>query len=265
MGYVELTKYKTEDATILAYLEQVLKACNRARTWSPRFSRSAASGKRRRKPVAVTPIVKEAMKLLRSSVPATVDIRQSYVNGNDTVLADPTQVHQVLMNLCTNAVHAMGRGRRSCGASRPVRRSRPASPAYDLELKAGAYLELTVSDTGKGIDPAVKDKIFDPFFTTKKPGEGTGLGLSVVYGIVKDHGGVITMESEPGRRDNIYGFAAADRDRPAAGDHESTIIPKGSGSILLVDDEEPIASLGQEMLTSLGYDVSVRFSSIEAL
>ena len=265
MGYVELTKYKTEDATILAYLEQVLKACNRARDLVTQILTFSRQREKEKRPVAVTPIVKEAMKLLRSSIPATVDIHQSYVSGNDTVLADPTQIHQVLMNLCTNAVHAIG-DRQGFLAVRLGRCDiLDGSQAYDPELKAGAYLQLTVSDNGKGIDPAVRDKIFDPFFTTKKPGEGTGLGLSVVYGIVKDHGGVIAVESEPGQGTTFtVSLPLIEIDHRHEG-QETAIIPKGSGCILLVDDEEPIASLGQAMLTSLGYDVSVQLSSSEAL
>jgi len=132
-------------------------------------------------------------------------------------------------------------------------------------LKEGPYLQMVVSDTGEGIDPAVRDKIFDPFFTTKASGEGTGLGLSVVYGIVKDHGGMIHVESESGKGTAFtIHLPLLDAEKEWEGP-EMALIPEGTGHILYVDDEEPVASLGREMLTSLGYDVAVRLSSIDAL
>jgi len=203
------------------------------------------------------------MKLLRSSLPATVEIRQSYQIRRDTVLADPTQIHQVLMNLCTNALYAM---RNQVGVLEVrLEEKEIAAAGSDQERQIAPYLQLVVRDTGEGIDPAVKDRIFDPFFTTKKAGEGTGLGLSVVYGIVRDCGGEIHVESEPGRGTTfmvLLPLIAADGRR----DELSPVaLPRGRGRILFVDDEAPIATLGQEMLASLGYEVAVRFSSHDAL
>jgi PAS domain S-box-containing protein len=266
MGFAELAKFKTTDVETHPYMDQVLKACGRAKDLVKQILTFSRQREQEKKPVAVTPIVKEAMKLLRSSLPATIEIRQSYTNGDDTVLADPTQLHQVIMNLCTNAVHAM---REREGGVLEVRLDRQVIsadyPAYDPLLKSGDYLQLTVSDTGEGIDPAIRDKIFDPFFTTKKPGEGTGLGLSIIYGIVRDHGGVIAVESKPGEGTtftvSLPLIDVADQQE----DQEPAVIPRGSGRILLVDDEEPIASLGEGMLTSLGYEVTIRFSSRDAL
>jgi len=265
MGYAELAKFKTADKKIHPYLEQILKACDRSRDLVKQILTFSRQQEQEKRPVAVTPIVKEAMKLLRSSLPATVEIRQTYANRHDTVLADPTQIHQVLINLCTNALHAMRNREGVLDVRLEEQLLSPEDPPYDPELREGAYLKLTVSDTGEGIDPVLKDKIFDPFFTTKDAGEGTGLGLSVVYGIVKDYGGVIAVESEPsqGTVFTIY-LPLLDAD----GRHEEkemADIPRGRGRILLVDDEEPIASLGWEMLSSLGYEVAVRFSSHDAL
>ncbi|MEI7637008.1 MAG: PAS domain S-box protein [Syntrophus sp. (in: bacteria)] len=265
MGYAELAKFKTVDVKIYPYLEQILKACDRSRDLVQQILTFSRRREQEKKPVAVTPIVKEALRLLRSSLPSTVEIRQLYNARHDTVLADPTQMHQVLMNLCTNAVHAM-REREGVLEVRLAQDVLSAdNPAYHPELKEGAYLQLVVSDTGDGIDPAVKDKIFDPFFTTKEPGEGTGLGLSVVYGIVKDHGGIIFVESELGKGTVFtihLPLIAADGKLEG---QEIISIPNGKGCILYVDDEEPIAAMGQDMLTSLGYDVTVRFSSRDAL
>jgi PAS domain S-box-containing protein len=264
MGYTELVKFKTTDTEIYPYLEQILIACARSRDLVHQILTFSRQREQEKKPMAVTPIVKEALKLLRSSLPATIEIRQLYHAQYDTVCADPTQIHQILMNLCTNAVHAM-REREGVLEVRLGQQVLSAyHPAYHPELKEGAYLQIVVSDTGEGIDPAIKDKIFDPFFTTKKSGEGTGLGLSVVYGIVKDHGGIISVESEIGKGTAFticLPLIVADEEREG---QETAPIPKGEGCILYVDDEEPIAALGQEMLNSLGYDVTVRFSSHDA-
>ena len=265
MGYAELARFKTKDVAIHPYLEQLLKACDRARDLVQQILTFSRQREQEKKPITVTPIVTEVMKLLRSSLPSTVEIRQRYTNRYDTVLADPTQIHQVLMNLCTNAVHAMREGEGVLEVSLRQVEIPADNRAYNPALKAGAYLQLIVSDTGKGIDPAIKDKIFDPFFTTKNTGEGTGLGLSVVYGIVKDHGGAIAVESKPGEGATFtISLPLIDTAEELEG-RESSVIPKGRGSILLVDDEEPLASLGQDMLTSLGYEVAVRLSSRDAL
>ncbi|MEI7638344.1 MAG: ATP-binding protein [Syntrophus sp. (in: bacteria)] len=265
MGYAELAKFKTTDVKIHPHMDQVLKACGRAKDLVQQILTFSRQREQEKKPVAVTPIVKEAMKLIRSSLPATVEIRQSYTNGNDAVLADPTQIHQVLMNLCTNAVHAMREREGVLEVRLDQQEISVGYPAYDSEAKPGAYLQLTVSDTGEGIDPAIKDKIFDPFFTAKQPGEGTGLGLSIVYGIVRDHGGIIAVESNPGEGTTFTVSLPLIDVAGLREDQESTVIPRGSSCILLVDDEEPIASLGKEMLTALGYDVVVRLNSRDAL
>ncbi len=265
MGYTELVKLKTTDINIHSYLVQLLKACGRAKDLVQQILTFSRQREQEKKPVAVTPIVKEAMKLIRSSLPSTVEIRQSYTNRYDTVLADPTQIHQVLMNLCTNAVHAMRKREGVLDVSLRQNEILADDRAYNPELKAGAYLQLIVSDTGEGIDPTIRDKIFDPFYTTKKSGEGTGLGLSVVYGIVKDHGGDITLESKMGVGTTFtVSLPLIDADAEQEG-LESAVIPRGKGCILFVDDEEPIASLWHGMLTSLGYEVEVRLSSSDAL
>ena len=265
MGYVELARYRTADTAIQAYLEQVLTACNRARDLVAQILTFSRQREQEKKPVAVVPIVKEAMKLLRASLPATIEIRQHYEIDNDTTLADPTQIHQVLMNLCTNAVHAMRdhEGVLEIVLSEQIISAGPV--VYQQDIHPGHYLKLSVSDTGEGIDPAIQEKIFDPFFTTKKQGEGTGLGLSTVYGIVKDHGGIIELETAPGSG-TTFTILLPLIDAVGQGeDRTPEDIPRGSGRILLADDEEPMASLGAEMLASLGYDVSVRLSSRDAL
>ena len=205
------------------------------------------------------------MKLIRSSLPATVDIRLTYTNKETMILADPTQIHQVLMNLCSNAAYAMrGKGGllKVAIAEEYFKGVRAASsPA----LTEGRYLKLMISDTGHGIEPALIDRIFDPFFTTKGPGEGTGLGLSVVYGIVKNHGGAISVVSEPGAGTTFVIYLPLAEADESPEELNDVIIPRGTGRVLFVDDEEHIASLGKEILTALGYDVTVRYSSLDAL
>ncbi|OPZ24984.1 MAG: Blue-light-activated protein [Deltaproteobacteria bacterium ADurb.BinA179] len=265
MGYAELAKFKTTDKDILPYLERILKACDRSRDLISQILTFSRRREQSIQPVSVTPIVKEAMKLLRSTIPATVEIRQVYTTRHDMVLADPTQIHQVLVNLCTNALYAMRNREGILEVRIEERQCSGDAPQGAPELKEGAYLQMTVSDTGEGIDPALKDRIFDPFFTTKKVGEGTGLGLSVVYGIVRDCGGAIAVESKPsqGTVFTIY-LPLLDADGSAE-EKKTEEIPRGRGRILLVDDEETIASLGREILSSLGYEVAVRYSSYDAL
>jgi PAS domain S-box-containing protein len=265
MGYAELAKFKTADVTIRTYLERILKACERAKDLVNRILTFSRQEKHEKKPLSVTPIVQEAMKLIRSSLPATVEIRFSHTNRLDTVLADATQIHQVLINLCTNAAHAM----RERGGVLEVQLAQQDidadSSGYGPELREGSYLKLVVSDTGHGIDPAIMNKVFDPFFTTKGPGEGTGLGLSMVYGIVKNHGGAISATSKSGQGTTFTIYLPLIDTAGQAEEQGTDAIPVGRGHILFVDDEEPLASIGKEMLAFLGYDVTVRFSSLDAL
>jgi len=265
MGYTELTKLKTTDRQILPYLEQILRACDRSRELVKQILTFSRRQEQQRIPAAVTPIVKEALKLLRSSIPSTVTIVPRYETRHDVVFGDPTQIQQVLMNLCTNAVHAMRKRQGVLEIRLGEGEITAGHPAFSPEMKEGNYLQLVVSDTGEGIDPTIKDKIFDPFFTTKSAGEGTGLGLSVVYGIVKDHGGSIHLESQPGKG-TVFTVYLPLTDVSEEREGQSTpAIPAGKGRILYVDDEEAVAVPVREMLTSLGYEVSVWFSSRDAL
>ena len=265
MGYAEMIKFSTTDQKIGPYLQQILNACIRCRDLVTQILTFSRQRKQEKKPLSVTPIVKEALKLLRSSIPSSIEIRQQYRAPEDIVLADGTQIHQVLMNLCTNSVHAM---RDREGVLEVVIGNREFSSddrAQNPELREGSYLQLTVRDNGEGIDPAVKDRIFDPFFTTKRVGEGTGLGLSVVYGIVKDCEGILTVDSEIGKGTvfSIYLPLIALHEKHNL--QETSDIQEGTGHILYVDDEEAIASVGHDLLTSIGYTVTTCTSSRDAL
>ena len=209
-------------------------------------------------------IVKETVKLLRATTPTTISIKVNTLSESDLILGDPTQIQQVLMNLCTNAAHAM---REKGGALDIELSDYSVSPSNGNPdgIKPGLYVKLTVRDTGTGMSPDIMDKIFDPFFTTKKLGEGTGLGLSVVHGIVKQHDGHITVESEPGRGSTFTVYfpqIAGELETDAVSDDE---IPTGSERILFVDDEEALVEMGEDILAELGYEVTSRMSSREAL
>jgi PAS domain S-box-containing protein len=248
-------------------LKEALKAGYRARDLVKQilaFSRQQGSEMR---PVKVGTIVKEALKLLRASIPSTVNIQQELIATSDTVLADPTQIHQIIMNLCTNAAHAMAEK----GGILQVKTdnqlvSQHKSP--DLkDLVPGKYLHLTVSDTGRGVDPEVLKRIFEPYYTTKDKQHGTGLGLSVVHGIVKTLHGEITVNSPPGEGTifNVYIPLVNNEEKKSEDTPIVKNFSKGNERILLVDDEKAMVDAVQSILKRLGYQVTVRSSSIEAL
>jgi len=265
IGYSELANMTIKDDEIKRYLEQVLKASNRAKALVAQILTFSRQSIQEKKPLFVTPIFKEVIKLLRSSLPANIQIRQNFTCPYDTVYADSTQIYQVLMNLCTNAAHAM----RENGGLLDITLETENIPNHGMDyahdLNEGAYLKLVVKDTGCGIDPSILEHVFEPFFTTKREGEGTGLGLSVVYGIVKDHGGSIHVSSQTGKGTAFTILLPLIEEMEADLGETETQIPRGRGSVLLVDDEEALAQMGEKMLTTLGYDVSLRYSSLDAL
>jgi len=207
------------------------------------------------------------LKFLRASLPSTVEIRQDLEENPGTIKADPTQIHQVLMNLCTNAAHAMGEKGGVLGVSLSNCTLKEGASAAAVGVEPGHYLRLQVSDTGHGMSPEILKKIFDPYFTTKEVGKGTGLGLAVVHGIVKGCEGGITVSSEVGKGStfNIY-FPSLDVQEPMKVSTAEEFLPVGGRErILIVDDEPTVIEVVQGMLTVLGYRISARTSSIEAL
>ncbi|HUH65044.1 MAG TPA: response regulator [Syntrophales bacterium] len=265
LGLTEMTLYESREASQKRRLEQVIGACDRARNLVNHILTFSRRGEQERRPVDIGIIVKESLKLLRASLPSTINIMSDIPQNSNTVFADPTQIHQIMMKLCTNAAYAM----RERGGMLKIELEHvdidTAALSSNPALKPGPYARLIVSDTGCGIDPAIIDRIFDPFFTTKKPGEGTGLGLSVVYGIVKSYGGAINVYSEPalGTTFKIY-LPRIESAAPSESKSQGPI-PRGEERILFVDDEEVLAEIGKEMVQSLGYVVAARTSSVEAL
>ncbi len=265
LGYVEILKEMApQDSPMLDYLQQIRKAGIRAKDLVRQILTFSRQSEQQRQRVIVSPIVKESLKLLRSSLPTTIDIHENIFSDTTQIMATPTQVQQIVMNLCTNAGYVMRGGGSLTVELLEVDISTEFAALHDL--KPGKFLKLSVSDTGGGIHPEILDRIFDPFFTTKPPGEGTGMGLAMVHGIVKNHGGTITVNSvlDHGTTFDVYLPAIMDPSQlPIATAVPS--LPKGEGHILLVDDDEMVINVEKVLLEDLGYQVTAATNGQEAL
>ena len=266
MGYAELAMQESHGDSQQYFLAQILKASDRAKSLVNQILTFSRQREQERQAMDIRPVVKEVLKLLRSTIPSTIRIKQSIPSEDATVFADPTQIHQILMNLATNAAHAM----REKGGMLEVNLSSihvsPDMFFIDSDLKAGPYVLLTVRDTGQGIDPAIREKIFDPFFTTKNPKEGTGLGLAVVYGIIKRHGGAITLQSSIGDGSTFSIYLPRVGKGVAAEIEKGHVGLKGGRErILFADDEDTLVEVVTVFLRSLGYKVASVTNSMEAL
>ena len=246
-------------------LEEIRTASIRARDVVKQILAFSRQRPQKKKPVRISPIIKESLKLLRSSIPTTIEIHQNISSESDIVRADPIQINQVLINLCTNAAHAMGEKAGFLEVSLEHIELDENSAFHYHDLFSGKYARLTVSDTGNGIEPKILKRIFDPYFTTKKVGEGSGMGLSVVHGIVKNHGGNISVISEPGKGTIFHILFPCIEDEPEPEVEIAFEIPRGNERILFVDDEKAMLNAIQPMIERLGYKVIARTSSIEAL
>jgi len=265
MGYTELALATVpKGSRTQRNLQEVLTAGHRAKHLVLQiltFSRQAGQGK---KPTPIQMVIREALKLLRATIPSTIEIRQS-LKTEATILADPTQMHQVIVNLCTNAEYAM----RETGGILKI-------TLEDVEvteglarmisgLQLGPHVRLKVKDTGSGMTPEVLERIFDPFFTTKPIGEGSGMGMAVVHGIVTGHGGAIVVDSVLNKGTKVEVYLPTVPTPVLDRFVDQGPIPIGKETILFVDDEETIVHLGKELLTQLGYTVEIHTSSVEAL
>ena len=265
IGYAEITLFGLSDSPWRSKLERIIKICERAKDLVQQILTFSRHSDQELKPVQPAILIKESLKLLRSSLPSTIEIRQDITATTSTILADPTRIHQIMMNICTNAAHAMRETGGILEVSVKKRDICEEDVSPDFQLEPGPYIVLTVKDTGKGIPLDIQHRIFEPFFTTKRPGEGTGLGLSVVYGILKNYRGTVTVDSFPGKGATFQVFLPRiDEDIPSVRE-EKEILPGGSERILFVDDETVLVEMGQEMLQTLGYQVTGIRSSLEAL
>ena len=266
IGYTELILMNANvDAEVRQNLKEVFNASKHARDMVKQILAFSRQNKQERKPIQVAHIAKEAIKMLRASLPATISIQQHIEKDTGVIEADPTQIHQVLMNLCTNAAHAINEKDGVLKISLGNVELDQKAAADIPNLKAGSYLKLSVKDSGEGIHPDAQQQIFNPYFTTKEKGKGTGLGLAVVQGIVKSYNGAVTVESEVAKGSEFHVYLPTIRRKLTAEDEISTPLPMGSERILLIDDEQPLVEIGKLMLERLGYSVATRTSSIEAL
>ena len=245
-------------------LEEIITAGIRARDVVRQLLSFAHKTDQERKPVIINSVIIDGLRLLRFSIPANIEIRHNIPKGSEVIFADPTQLNQVMINLFTNAAHAMEKDG-GILAINVESVNLTASTAQSHDLPPGSYVKLSVSDTGDGIAPEIKDRIFDPYFTTKEVGKGSGMGLSVVHGIVMNHNGAISVDSELGKGATFTIFLPASKREPVP---ETTIdeeLPTGKERILFVDDEESIVKMGIQRLKRLGYKVESTTSPIEAL
>ncbi|MEO5961538.1 MAG: ATP-binding protein, partial [Opitutaceae bacterium] len=267
-GYAQLAKMESgANRTVNDYLDAVLAGARRAADLVRQIMAFTRQQENLRSPIQLRHIAAEAVKLLRATIPTTIEISTLFARDLPPVLADATQVHQVIMNLCTNAWHAM--------------KDRPGKLGVELErfevdaglartqpdLRPGSYVRLSVSDTGHGMAKATLDRIFEPFFTTKAPGEGTGLGLAVVHGIMRTHDGAITVYSEPGQgtKFHLY-FPAHLGPRVADAGVKAPPVPHGKGErVLYLDDEKLLAEMGGKILQRLGYKPEIFSTAADAL
>ena len=267
IGYSELALDDLpKDNSASMNIEEVLKAGERAKELVKQILTFSRQRETERRPVKIDLIIKEALKLLRSSIPSSITISNRIDSSTCTVFADPTQIHQVIMNLCTNAYHAMLPNGGNLTVSLEQLYLDTGFISRHPPLHEGTHVRLTVSDTGCGMDQETLKRIFDPFFTTKEKTKGTGLGLATVHGIVTDLGGAIFVTSTIGKGSSFELYL------PIFGEENDELEsfieapPQGKGEyILLVDDEEAILNFSKTMLEHLGYKVKGISSSIEAL
>jgi PAS domain S-box-containing protein len=254
-----------ENSPISNYLKLVQEAANRGKDLIKQIITFSRQKEQVKAPIEIGPVIEEVLKFLGASIPKNVEIREHIKVPTGMVVADPTQIHQVLMNICSNSSYAMREKGGILDVSLTPVEVDAEMVSRHLDLKPGPYLRLTVTDTGEGMDKEIMERIFDPFFTTKKPGEGTGMGLAVVHGIVKNHGGAITVYSEVGKGSTFNVFLPVIKEKLETEITPSETITMGRERILLIDDEEIQIRSVQPMLERLGYKVIGKTDALEAL
>ena len=266
LGYAEMIEMfdARDNDTLQARIAHVLKGTHRARDLIQQILTFSRHSDQKQCPLDLGPPIKDGLKFLRASIPSTIEIMETISSRPCTVWANETAIHQILMNLCSNAADAMKAAGGTLTVILTEERQTKESPPTDMN--PGHAVTLTVSDTGEGIDPDIQERIFEPFFTTKGTGNGTGMGLSVVHGIVEELNGTITVQSEPGRGSNfkvsLPGFHRGTADAPPS--PPAPPAHTGKGRILFIDDEEELVSFSTEILGHTGYEVVGATSSVHA-
>lgn len=266
LGYSDMVKdYIPDDSPAKYHVEKVLEAGNRARDLVKRILAFSRKETHERVPVKIHLMITEVLKLLRASIPATIDIRQNLDPACGNILADSTQIHQVLMNICTNAAQAMDEKGGVLQIDMDNVEIEPGDLIKNSTLKAGFYIHISIKDSGVGIEKKYLDRIFDPYFTTKEIGKGSGMGLAVVIGIIKSHDGIITVESKPGKGTTFNVYLPGIEEQVKEEIKYTKLLPTGKEKILIVDDEESLADLTRQRGEYLGYQMTAKTSSMEAL
>lgn len=268
IGYTELAKAELAEGSGAAEdLAEVLRASKRATGLVKQILTFSRKGAHQCESLQPYLIVKEALKMMRASLPATIKMVDDVDPESGAILADPTKIHQVIVNLCTNALHAMKEETGTLTITLLRKELNSDDVAAYPEVTPGPFIELTVSDTGCGMDQETQRRIFEPYFTTKGKGKGTGLGLAVIHGIVQDYKGMIKVESERGKGSSfqVYFPALTEETQKTERAEKERSLPKGTERILTVDDESTIVELHKAYLSRLGYIVTAKTSSTEAL
>ena len=267
IGYTQLSQMNIDDKPkVRECVDQIYLASKRAKDLVQQILAFSRQTKTEKIPIEITTVVREVLKLIRASIPATIEIRQNVKSNLGAVKADQTQIHQIVMNLCMNAFHAMEKegGYLDVSLNRIYVGDGDATTIFQ-GLNPGWHLNLNVTDTGHGMDKETLSRIFEPYFTTKDPGEGTGMGLATVHGIVKDHGGVVRVYSELGIGTSFYVYFPIIEEQTENLEETTFDFPRGKERILFVDDEECLAELGREILQNLGYLVEAKVNPLDAL
>ena len=265
IGFTELVLDDVEKGSMIEdNLQEVYTAGKRARDLVQQILAFARQSEENISPVRVDVIAKEVIKFVRSSIPTSIEIKQN-IESNSFIMGNATKLHQVLLNLCTNAAQAM---ENEAGILQVDLKDVAIDSNFEISkvgLKPGDYIEIKISDSGIGIPSNLREFIFEPYFTTKSPEEGTGMGLAVVHGIVEKYGGKIMVNSELGKGSVFTIYLPITKERQVQHPYESEELPVGSERILFLDDEAPIVKMGCQILERLGYSVTTRTNSIEAL
>jgi PAS domain S-box-containing protein len=268
IGYAEMIQDDcsgSAGSTVKHDIKQILKAGNRAKNLVKQILSFSRQAKARQIHLQPAIIVSEAIKMLRASLPTTIKIEQDIDPDAGVILADPTQIHQIVINLCTNAFHAMEKNGGTLTVSLHRKVLSQDDPAIKNLMQPGRYVQLSIKDIGTGIAPEILEKIYDPYFTTKESGKGTGMGLAMVHGIVQSSGGSTICNSQPGKGTAFHITLPIIETHLLHEIESAELIPAGREHILLIDDEEMLVEMSRVMFERLGYRVTTRMNSTEAL